>query len=375
MKITLLCGSLEPGRDGVGDYSRCLAKAATHLGHDLQLISLKDSTLGTDDGAGLRVIRRNGQFNDPTYLSQIQSDINEWAPDILSLQFVPFAYHPKGLIHDLIPFIQKVRSGLQMHLMFHETWLRWEYGTSLKHRLIGQIQRQKILQSIRLWQPETVHTSNPYYAQILRHNGIPCNLLPLFGNIPIAPHLHRDRFEALLQAPLQSNERRILFPFNQDAKWRPLDLLQRIQATLQASQSTLPIRLIQIGRTHSELEHWKQISEFAAKADWKCDVLGAQDAETLSIAFQSCQLGISSSPIQLAGKSGAVAAMREHGLPVLCSSPSGLKNWKHYHQARLAAFEINDTDLHRILVEEEPLPPNAKLASICQQWLDDIRPN
>jgi hypothetical protein len=45
--------------------------------------------------------------------------------------------------------------------------------------------------------------------------------------------------------------------------------------------------------------------------------LGEQPAELLSALLQSADFGIAASPWQLIGKSGTVAAMLDHGLPVV----------------------------------------------------------
>jgi len=42
MKIILVCSSLEPDRDGVGDYSRLLAGALITQGHECTLLALND---------------------------------------------------------------------------------------------------------------------------------------------------------------------------------------------------------------------------------------------------------------------------------------------------------------------------------------------
>jgi hypothetical protein len=49
-------------------------------------------------------------------------------------------------------------------------------------------------------------------------------------------------------------------------------------------------------------------------------VLGLQSSETVSKVLADASHGISTTPIELADKSGSIAAMREHGLPVICLS-------------------------------------------------------
>lgn len=45
MKLLFLCTSLEPGRDGVGDYVRLLAEACIEAGHECRLLALNDEHL------------------------------------------------------------------------------------------------------------------------------------------------------------------------------------------------------------------------------------------------------------------------------------------------------------------------------------------
>jgi Trk K+ transport system NAD-binding subunit len=42
MKIAFICGSLEPGRDGVGDYTRRLAGELVKQQHEVLVIAFND---------------------------------------------------------------------------------------------------------------------------------------------------------------------------------------------------------------------------------------------------------------------------------------------------------------------------------------------
>jgi len=42
MRIAFLCGGLEPGRDGAGDYTSGLAEELRQQGHEPMVISLRD---------------------------------------------------------------------------------------------------------------------------------------------------------------------------------------------------------------------------------------------------------------------------------------------------------------------------------------------
>ena len=42
MRLVFLCASLEPGRDGVGDYTRRLAAELAARGHDVACVAMND---------------------------------------------------------------------------------------------------------------------------------------------------------------------------------------------------------------------------------------------------------------------------------------------------------------------------------------------
>jgi hypothetical protein len=67
MKIFLLCGSLEHGKDGVGDYTRRLAGELIRQGHNTAIISLNDRFIEgvvreeqESDGTNMSVLRSSG---------------------------------------------------------------------------------------------------------------------------------------------------------------------------------------------------------------------------------------------------------------------------------------------------------------------------
>ena len=64
MRIVFLCGSLEQGRDGVGDYTRKLAGQLIRCGHNVVAVSLNDNYIKENiqciqklDGIELSVLR------------------------------------------------------------------------------------------------------------------------------------------------------------------------------------------------------------------------------------------------------------------------------------------------------------------------------
>src|SRR5271168_574276 len=63
--------------------------------------------------------------------------LNSFNPDWVSLQFVSYAFHPKGLVHGLARKMAPLLAGRRLHIMFHEIWLCREQGWGWKKSAVG----------------------------------------------------------------------------------------------------------------------------------------------------------------------------------------------------------------------------------------------
>ncbi|QIL75338.1 glycosyltransferase family 4 protein [Hymenobacter sp. HDW8] len=104
MNIVFLCGALEPGRDGVGDYSRKLAGALVEKGHQVALAALKDGHVPAvtegiqlSDEVEVPVLRVPASWPAAQRFSRAKEWIGRINPEWVSVQFVPYAFQAKGL--------------------------------------------------------------------------------------------------------------------------------------------------------------------------------------------------------------------------------------------------------------------------------------
>jgi len=99
MRIAFLCGGL--GLGGVADYTRLVAGALKPQGVESLIIGLADRDA--------RVLVRNAERDFPTLaipqtmswrerVAAAEAALAAFAPDWISLQFVPFAFNRKGII-------------------------------------------------------------------------------------------------------------------------------------------------------------------------------------------------------------------------------------------------------------------------------------
>lgn len=323
MKIVFLCGSLEPGRDGVGDYVRRLAVELMHQGHQSGAIALNDNfiereTLGFQQSSScnLHVLRLPATWSAGKRFEHAKRWIDNFDANWLSLQFVPFSFHPKGLSLSLANRLVLLGKGRSWHIMMHELWVGMNYEAPIKHKALGSIQRLLIKSLIAGLNPKIIHTQTLIYQAQLTKLGFHSNYLPLFSNIPISS----ESIEVVSQETSESSGGRTisLVLFGAIHPGAPIEEFAR-EVAHYAQLNRVFVNLVMIGRCGDEQGRWAE--------NWKAvglpvEMLGEQSPEYVSKTLTNATLGITTTPALLLGKSGTVAAMQEHGLPVLCVARS-----------------------------------------------------
>lgn len=314
MKIAFLCTSLEAGRDGVGDYTRHLAAACRDAGQTCRLFAINDRHLGiatASDSWSLRLSSHSPWSERSVLLSRA---LHEFAPDWVSWQIVPYGFHPKGVMPASPAWLAALTGAWRTHVMLHELWLGLPAGSSWRERLIGFCQRRRLLMFLRRLRPVRLHTSNLTYQRVLAQNGWAAEVLPLFGNIPIAP-LSRDLALAELPAGLPAAPRWIGAMFGTlHAEWSAVDTFAWLRAA--ATHAGRDIGIVTLG--HGGVQQEAILGPVRRLfPEIPIVTVGAVDAARVSRLLQAADFGISSHPWALVEKSGSTVALLEHGLPVL----------------------------------------------------------
>jgi glycosyltransferase involved in cell wall biosynthesis len=357
VKILFLCGSLEPGKDGVGDYSRILAAECARLGHETYLLSLNDSWIGGSQRQ--QTTHRLGtQSSWPERVKSARALLAEIRPDLVSLQFVPYSFHPAGLNFALPQILSAIVGRLPMQVMLHEIWTGAQVGAPPKVRFFGFCQRKIIEATVRKLACRVVHTSNLVYLHLLAKCRISAKYLPLFGNIPIAAGEQlTPRIEDVLRIAMFGS----IHP-----EWSPNELFARLQKLQK------PIEVSHIGRIGPGESIWSDMVErFKSKIRFR--VLGEHSAESISKFLLSVDLGIATTPLSLVGKSGSVAAMLEHGLPVVVT-----RNDIHFEGVADEALLTDDllipldAKIIERLASTARRPPKSRLKEVAARFLADI---
>lgn len=372
MKLVILCGSLEPGKDGVGDYSRQLANYCRSQNHSVLLCSLNDGWIKLDAVAKeSQEIRIASVTPWPQRIEALQKTLDFFQPDFISLQFVPYAYHKRGFCRDLALHLRVLAKKYRWQIMFHELWLGLNKADSLKYKLLGFWQRRHALQLVRTLSPKVTHTQSAVYAKFLLREQVASIRLPLFSNIDIvASPDFAQTYDLLTQHGLtltpenRSGTFVILFFGSLHPEWTPDLLMQKM-----AGKKSLFLSLGRLGGVGGKI--WRQFSEKYAKQARFMN-LGELTAPEISTALQFADAGVAASPWNLIEKSGSVVAMLEHGLPVIVTRNDFLPNEQYEFDAsfsdRLHPVWLDTFDLQR-LTRQAPSP---RLPAVGSQFLADL---
>ena len=321
MKLVFLCGSLEPGHDGVGDYTRRLAGELKRQGNKVSIISVNENTLEKlsareeqeSEGTEIPVLRISGNISYRKRLLIAEEWIDSIDPEWISLQYVPFSFHPKGAHFFLSEFLRKLGRHRRWHIMFHELWTGMDKESSKKHYWLGKIHRVLIKSLIRTLKPAVIHTQTHVYLEKIGQLGYKANYLPLFSNIPF----FEQDITSKTENKYLSQEKKLIFVlFGGIHNNAPVAQLASDLVRYEKANKTRIILTI-IGRSGPMQKQWTTIW---ASYGLEFVLMGEQSPMVISKILHSASIGISTTPFQLAEKSGSVAAMREHQLPVLCVS-------------------------------------------------------
>ena len=326
MKIAFLCGCLEFGCDGVGDYVRRLAGELAAQGHQTAGIALNDEYVTQEVlavEAGFTLLRLPAAWPSSRRVAHIKQWVAIFDPEWLSLQFVPFSFHPKGLPFGLGKQLEQVGHGRMWHLMMHELWVGMQHEAPTKHVWWGKVQRYLIKALIARLQPKVVHTQTRLYQAQLAKLRVESQLLPLFANIARADSQAQAGPELPQALHTQAQATIKLLMFGSIHPGAPVAAF--VHDVAQYAAQATPVVLTLVGRCGPEQAHWVAAWEGAGLP---VELLGEQTPQRISEALASASLGIATTPLAQIEKSGTTAAMLEHGLPVLCVarpwSPRGL---------------------------------------------------
>jgi hypothetical protein len=326
MTIVFICGSLEPGKDGVGDYTRRLAAELINQGHHCAIVALMDKFINQPfeekqivDNNTLSIFRLPFIIGFKKNSNTAKSWIDDFQPDWVSLQYVPFAFNNKGLPFGLGKALKNLLAPYKLHIMFHEMWMGISIISPFKHKVIGRLQQYIVHDIVVKCNTEFMTTTNPLYQAVLAKASITTEILPLFSSINKYP-LDTDKVDIALWLlnvlPQYRSTFRIVTIFGSLYPEAELEkaLEYQLDIAIAKGQKLLFVSIGRIG-----IEGQKEFNRLTVlyKERFDCVLIGEVDDEKASILLQLMDVAISCTPAQHIGKSSVYALLKLHNLPVV----------------------------------------------------------
>jgi hypothetical protein len=308
LKIIFIAGSLEYGLDGVGDYTRRLAGELNRQGHLVKVMGIYDKKVLTlteelqdIEGTPVSVYRIPAILPERRRIAHAITFIKSFNPEWLSLQYVPYSFHDKGLPLLLGYRLRRLGHGKKWHIMFHELWVGNE---TLKNSMLSLVQKRLIKNLLHCLKPAVVHTHLPLYSHQLSKLHRAVKELPLFSNIPFAE----------TNVKKLSNKFTIGFFSQATASKQICSFIGEFyQQLIEVDKET---KILFIGGSEVKMKEIGNIIEQIPGLENKVSYTGFLTQEEISFYLQTCDLGITSLPLFTLGKSGSVAAFLAHQIPV-----------------------------------------------------------
>ena len=280
MKVCFITGHQKPEKCGITDYVNLLSDELTKHGHQAKIIEIKS----------------------PKDFDYRNKDLPK--ADLYSLQFAPYLFSPKGLSGRFLFSFGAILKNRLTHINFHEIWVGAYPQASCKEKLWGWSQKREILKFLNILNPNLITATNIAAMDRLKKQGISARYLYLFGNIPRSKDkqfFHSKYIKVVFFGTLYDK-----FPYEQLGV--KLDKISDL--------TNQPIKLCLIGRQR-ENNGLKQLIYVARKHGFSVLEKGELPINLISNELQLSDVGISTTPYDVIGKSGTTAAMLEHRLPTL----------------------------------------------------------
>lgn len=296
-RILFICGSAEPGKDGVGDYSIKLADWLRLHNCQVDVLAANDKFIESSEEKA-EILRLSSKLKMKQRRNAIQEKIDDFSPDIIFLQYVPYAFHKKGMPLKFARMLGSVKTTAEWIIMVHEPYIGGKLNT--KGKFVQFAQQKALKRLVKLTSPKRVFTSIKKYENALAEIGIVSSILPLFGNIRFT-EVDCERSDSL---------KRVVGVFF-GAPPRKENFRFFKEGLIKVS-SRVNMQLNLCGK-NSGGEFYLYLKQAFENEPIDLQNLGELSENELSQLFLKCNFGISRIAPDLIGKSGSAISLLEHG--------------------------------------------------------------
>ncbi|MGV3706110.1 MAG: hypothetical protein ACO1NU_12110 [Arcticibacter sp.] len=377
MKIVFFCGSLEDGKDGVGDYTRRLALKLVEGGCYVGIVAVHDQYVGEplkmEDSAGLKMLRLPKELSWRERSGLSAQFVDRIGPQWISLQYVGFAYDRYGLPWQMIPLIRRVSRNRDFHLMFHELWCGMSSSAPLKESILGGLQYCFIRAMLNRLKPSKIFTNIERYATKLSAFGAASRQVPVFSNIPLAEKVSDLVWQQVcaekgLESLLEKPQTKLIAGFFGTIYGIPgfPSLIERIEQA--AAGLGLECCMLLIG--NSKKEDLMRLAGGTITA--RIFELGLQSPGIINRAMDLVHFGVVTTPIDGINKSGGAAAWMERGVPMVISGEDATYKGEDT-EALYGVFRVqSQEDVLKAFLRERNTENQERLSSVANSYIESL---
>jgi len=297
MRILIICSSLEKGRDGVGDYSLKLGKWLDRNGCSVAIIAVNDKYISKNQLSGEVSVRLSSSLSSKSRFELLQNKINEFEPEILFLQYVPYAYHKKGMPLNFAKRIGSLSTSGEWVIMVHEPYIGGRL--TAKGKFVKFAQQKALRRLVKKTAPRRVFTSIKKYEKALADINIVSSILPLFGNIAFAETPEKEAGDKVLGVFFGTHPKKEYFSL--------------VKEGIEKAASSHLLSIALCGKTGNS-EFYAYLKYSFRNKNIELQNIGELSEKNMSDLFSQSDFGIARISPDLIGKSGSAISLLEHGL-------------------------------------------------------------
>lgn len=325
MKILFICGSLEPGKDGVGDYTRKLSIELCKLGSQVNIVAVRDKytqVLQKRDLSESGLFSPITEIRIPAIISSnerkkvMSSLLENFSPDWLSIQYVGYSFDKRGIPLSFIKELKLLRIRAKIHIMFHEIWQGESDESKLKDKLVGFFQKQSAKILVFILRIKVISTSNVYYQQCLKKAGIIAGKIPIFSNIPMGNINSNEVVYNQLPIMLLNNPQKFILGCFFGGFHPHIELTDQLIGLAADIKLKLNKQLfiVHIGNNLGTEDKFSSLRETTGI---NVAILGQHTDIDIADFMLKCDVGLSNHPKVLYEKSGSNSALLYNKCPIL----------------------------------------------------------
>jgi len=317
-RILIISPSLEPNQCGVSDYTNVL----NDFLHDDKFMTFR-ITLNDHYCKEIfehqHIIRINKGQTISAKVNVLQNINKQFNPELILLNYVSYGYHKYGLPLFLMRMIKKTFYDKPIILIFHELWPGNLSSDSFKDKLIGFVHRLFVKQVFKIINPQKVIVNSEIWQRLLKKINIDSIVIPVFSNINVIES-NKDNYPVICQFDdsVELNKIITIALFGSSGfSYDPIQIVNFFSE--QVNNSDVTFHFICIGKYQPLFDVFNKLHDTYPERIL-VEITGVLSAEKVSELFNFSDYGLTSYMPQFWSKSGAIAAMLSHGLPVLSIS-------------------------------------------------------